>query len=165
MPEVDESEFLEDTGLEDESYVEDKVKLSRMMSEMSDDDKAMLMKCVHFDLIRDLLSAVKNLKKTGADVWKNLIARMNVLKGIETRDKSGFDFNALLDILIPAVGALSATLLALRESERANIEANTLSPEDNPLLNDPSLKKDSNELFEKSVILRMCKTETNGYSL
>ena len=88
----DESNFAEDTEENPSEEFENRIKLQQKLESMTQDDRNLLMKIIQFDLLEEMMSAMKNLKKTGADTWKNIISKLNSIKDISVSDESGFDF-------------------------------------------------------------------------
>jgi hypothetical protein len=149
----------------DASYGSDKLKLYQKLNGMSRDEKETFVKIIQYDAMMDSLHAIKNLKKTSGDEWKNVIGKLISLKDISFRTKDGFDFSALTETLIPALAFLAGTLLAMRESERKDIECAEPAEENNPLLNDPEFQNGADEQISKSLILQYCHNKQNGFSL
>lgn len=178
--EIEESEQYEpgedETGHDAQysEYVMNRVKLSERLDSMDPEQKRLLVKMMQFKALKETLDAIKNLKSTSADTWKKIIKKLKNLSGIDIGpDKSGFDFNEMLKLLIPLLGALAGTLLGMRLSHKAEIEAATPKQDpDNPdqdILSpeeiDAELKKAYDDMVRKSVVLQMCDTETNGFSI
>ena len=147
-----------------EDPTSERVRLYSKIQNMSGSEKRIFIKILQQDTMMKLLSAMKNLKKTTAEEWKSIIKKMNQLKDVKVIDKSGFDFSAFLKTLIPLVGALAGTLLAMRESEAKESECAEALPENDPLT-DPSFERDAEEQLYKSIVLQMCNLKENGFLL
>ena len=155
-------------------FVTNRIKLSERLDSMDPDDKRILVKMIQYDIIKEVLDSIKNLKNTTADTWKNVIGKLNAIVGIDIgEDKSGFDFNAMAKNLIPLVGALAGTLMAFRASQKAESEA--AEPQDDPndttgeimttAVAEKELKKMYDDFINKSIVMKMCEEKTNGFSL
>lgn len=154
----DESNFAEDTEENPSEDVENQIKLQQKLESMTEDERILLMKVVQFDLIEEMLSAISNLKKTGAETWKSIISKLNTIKDIGVSDESGFDFKEFLKILLPLLGALAGTLLALRSADKKESEAADVDYDTD------EIKAILNEDAPKSIVLSMCEKEINGFS-
>lgn len=161
-PEVDPGEELAERLGEDPDS--DKVRLYLKIRMMSPVEKRLFIKILQQNAMTGLISAMKNLKKTTSEEWKKVIKKLITLKDIKVADKSGFDFSAFLDTLLPLVGALAATLLAQREAEKKDSECAEPPQENNPL-GDPSFQEDAASQLQKSIVLQLCDTKQNGFSL
>lgn len=172
-------EYLEDIELEDVTaqtdadieyadLVNKKIELYQNMDNMSSRDRSTFIKLIQMDVLNDALDAACNLKKTPESVWKNVISRMNAIKGLKnSTDRSGFDFNKLLDKLIPAIGLLAGTLIALRQAEKAEIDADTIDDEAEILKQEKAAltqKAKAEAMKLKSIVLQYCDTKENGFS-
>ena len=149
----------------DASYGSDKVRLYRMLERMSAWEKEMFVKIIQQDAMMDVLNAVKNLKKTSEEEWKRTIGKLISIKGMKTSGNGNFDFNGMLDKMIPALAFLAGMLLAMRESERKDSESAEPNDADNPLVSDPNIESGIEGLSEGSIIMRYCKNMENGFSL
>ena len=155
----DESNFAEDTEENPSEEFENRIKLQQKLESMTQDERDLLMKIVQFDLLEEMMSAMKNLKKTGADTWKNIIGKLNSIKDISVSDESGFDFKEFLKIILPLLGALAATLLALRESDKKESESADVD------YDTEEIKKIKESVpSPKSIVISMCENETNEFS-
>ena len=148
----------------DSSYGSEKVRLYQMLDRMSRNEKEMFVKIIQQDALMDVLNSMKNLKKTSSENWKKSIGKLISIKDIKLKTKDKFNFNKMLDILIPSLAFLAGTLLAMRESERKDIEAAAPPDEKNPLF-DPVYERDAKKSIEKSIILQYCHNKENGFSL
>lgn len=156
------------------SYVMNKVKLSQRLDEMKPEEKRLLVKTMQFKILKEILDAVKNLKSTTADTWKKVMGKLEAIIGIDIgEDKSGFDFNAMARALLPLIGSLAGTMLAFRAAHKAEIDAATpITDPDNPLseIKDPDfsekeLKRENDSFVRKSIVIQMCNSKENGFSL
>ena len=151
--------------------------LLQRMSEMSEDEYNMLLKVVRHDDVNELMDAVKNLKSTSEQTWKNIISKLQFLLNFNDTEISKFDFNKALKILLPLLAALAALLIGLRQSEKAEAEAADvpIDPSENPILAymmKPDEEKEGDDDSEidiitgkmKSVVLSQCNKMINGFS-
>jgi len=143
-----------------------KLRLYQEMDNMTSRDRSVFIKLIQMNTINEALDAACNLKKTSESTWKRVLGKLNAIKGIKNAtDKSGFDFDKLLEILLPALGMLAGTLLALRQFEKASSDA--AKPKENK--KDEELHLKAKAAIEakkiKSVILQYCSNNENGYSI
>lgn len=142
----------------------DRVILYSRIQNMSSRERRIFVKIIQQDALMDLIHAMKNLKKTTSDEWKDVIKKLNKIKDIKVPDKSGFDFSAFLNTLIPLVGALAATLLASRDADKKDIECAKAPAEKDPLESDPTFGMDAEIKKRKSIVLQLCDKKENGFS-
>ena len=152
-----------------------KAILNERIYSMSAYDRAMFLKIIREDAIDELLDAMKNLKNTAEETWKNIIYKLQNLLNFKDDDTSKFDFNKILKVLLPLVAALAALLLALKKAEKAESEASNVPSdiENDPvfkaLYNDTNNDDDDGDIDKitgkiKSIVLTNCKKEIDGFS-
>lgn len=153
------------TKVIDAEVIKLRTQLYTRLNEMRQEERELVTQIVQYDTIIEVLDAIKNMKKTEASTWKNLIKKLYTIKDFKL-SIGNFDYSSFLEKLIPLLGALAGCLLALRESETAEIEAAEPKDEDNQL-SDEILS--SNNIFEsyknKSIVLQYCNDKENGFSL
>ena len=150
--------------------------LLQRMSEMSEDEYNMLLKVVRHDDVNELMDAVKNLKSTSEQTWKNIISKLQFLLNFNDTETSKFNFNKALKILLPLLAALAGLLIGLRQSEKAESDAADvpIDPNENPVLAymmkpDEEKEDDDSDIDPitgkiKSVVLAQCNKTINGFS-
>lgn len=145
------------------------LELTKRLNNMSDEDKSMLMKIIHFDFIMEIMDAMKNLKDTSEEVWKNIISKGQRLLNINIKDENGINFNDFLGKLLPILAGLAALMIGLQQAKKAEIEASDVPNEDyenDPLTssqNSTDIDPITNEMG--SIIMSMCSQQLNGFSL
>jgi len=162
------AEELESTEQENttQEQINARVKLQKRLSQMSQSERDTLVKLVRYDTIMELLDAIKNLKKTSKETWENILKKLKAVADIDTKD--GGDIKNILLAMIPLVGALAGTLLALRENERLEIESAEPSDDNNPA-KDPSFTAELQTLTDttsstESLVLKLCAENSLGFS-
>lgn len=154
------------------------MELTKRLNNMSDEDRSMFMKLIHFDFITDVMSALKNMKDTPEIIWKNIISKGQKLMNIKITNDNGFDFTEFLKVLLPALAGLAALMIGLKQAKKAEIESSDVPNEihDNDPLTKNITKKENGEFDNnseidpltgkvRSIILTMCDQQLNGYSL
>lgn len=148
----------------DAEAINEKLRFQQLYSEMTEGEKSTFIKILQYRAIMSLLEAMKDLKNTPKEVWDNVIMRLKAISGINAPN-SKFDFSAMLKTLIPLVGALAGTLLALKEGDKALVEA--AEPE-TTVLTDEALQEEmakKDEALSGSVVLDLCNKKENKFSL
>ncbi len=151
--------------------VDNRIELAQKLDEMPKHKRRGVIKVMQYKVLDEVLSALSNLKKTSEREWRSVINKMQAISGINIgEDKSKFDFNKLLNKLIPMVALIGGMLLALREAEKEESEVS--KPEDDaksPVLNAEKAAAENKVKFEiekaKSIILQYCSENKNGFSL
>lgn len=150
----------------DAQTVNDRIRLYNKIKEMSNEERQMLLKVMQYNVLIETLQAIKNLKNTSEDTWKNILNKLKSLTNFKISNNE-FDFNESLKKLIPLVAALAGCLFAMREYEEASIDA--AKPEDNILTNKKIDALNNEKIFnmnkKKSVILQQCDKKENGFTL
>lgn len=164
---MDEEIDIQDSSTKviDAEVIKLRTQLYTRLNEMTQEERELVTQIVQYDTMLEVLEAIKNMKKTTASTWKDLIKKLYALKGFKL-SVGNFDYSAFLEKLIPLLGIFAGCLLALREAESAEIEAAEPKDEDNPLSGE-ALSIDN--IFEsyknKSVILQYCNDKEKGFSL
>ena len=151
--------------------VDNRVELAQKLDEMPKHTRRCVIKVMQYKILDEVLNALANLKKTSEREWRSVINKMQAISGINIgEDKSKFDFNKLLNKLIPMVALIAGMLLALREAEKEESEVS--KPDDDPespVLNAEKAAVENQVKFEiekaKSIILQYCSENKNGFSL
>lgn len=137
-------------------------------NQLDQDEKNIFIARLQLNSIDKLLNAIKEGKKTTKETWKNVLNRLNFIKGFKAiyeDEIKSINFQSIIQALIPLAGALAATFLALKESDKK--ESESAEPEENELLTEDLLKLENvNERNkEKSLIIQYCNENKNGFSL
>ena len=163
--EVEENEVQNVETSAAEGRVESAAKLTNRLMSMSADERLMFGKIVQFQAIKDMLTALENLKNTTPGTWQNVISGLKFAKAFSFKDKDvDFDPSAFFDKILPLVGALAGALIAAKAADVEEIVTDTPTEEEKAQTRN-ELKKDFNEAKQKSIILTMCDEKTNGFSL
>lgn len=154
-----------------------KLRLYKWLEEQSTEYRDMFFKMIQLDAIMEMFEALKNMKKTPGDVWKNVIAKLkNAAKlPVSSEEKKKFDFKKFVEILLPILGALAATLIAIKDAEGEEIEAakklnekteDEMTPEEKTEAKNKALiKEEQAEALKKSIVLSLAEAKQNGFSL
>jgi len=155
-----------------------KLRLYKWLEEQSTEYRDMFFKMIQLDAIMEMFEALKNMKKTPGDVWKNVIAKLKnaATLPVSSGEKKKFDFKKFVEILLPILGALAATLMAIKDAEGEEIEAAKKLNEDKPddemtpeekteAKNKAIVKEEQAEALKKSIVLSLAEAKRNGFSL
>ncbi len=150
--------------------IENKVKLTNELNNMSDSRRRRLIKYVQMNTLSEVLTTIKGGKNTTADNWKKTIAKLNGIKNLDAGDKrSKFDWKKLIETILPIIGTLAGLFLALREAERAAIEsAEPISDDPDIMSAEKAAEECANaakENIERSIVMKMCKQNEKGFSI
>lgn len=143
-----------------------RIKLRQRLSQMTQSERDMFYKIIRYNELMNLLNAIKNLKSTPAEVWQNIIKRLNAIADLPggTDDQRFSDF---MKKLLPMVGAIAGTLLALRQLDKEDAKASDVGyGEGNPVNDSQDINTKLAEAQNaKSIILQYCNQKENGFSL
>lgn len=143
-----------------------RVKLYQRLSQMTESERDMFYRIVRYDELMKLLDAIKNLKGTPAEVWQNVIKRLNAIADLPggTDDKKFSDF---MKKLLPMVGAIAGTMLALKQLDKEDADASDTGYNENDTAKDTQNinTKFGEAQTAKSLILQYCNQNENGFSL
>lgn len=142
--------------------------IAQEYNQMEQDEKNTFAAKLQLEAIDKLLDAIKEGKKTTKEAWKNVLNRLNIVKDFEIiyeDEIKNVNLQSIIQKIIPLAGALAATFLALKESDKK--ESESAEPEENELLTEDLLKLENvNERNkEKSLIIQYCNENKNGFSL
>lgn len=149
----------------EEKRARDRIKLQQALSAMGADELVMFFKMMYIETVKDILEAMKNIKKTATETWEAIISKLNSLRGLKI-DFGGITLGDLVEKLLPLVCAFAAVALALRDADREESKRSA-----NPDLTDEekknleTLKKESEDELSKSIVLSLAKAKENGFSL
>jgi len=173
---IDEDEELEKNGATDAEDVVRRNKLYTQLMSMSQEERDLFFKSLQLDATTDMLEAIKNLKKTPGEMWQHVIEKLKNVADLPVSDeeKKKFDFGKFVKTLLPLLGALAGTLLAIRQAEKEEIKSEM--PEDVSNGNEQSpLKRVQNELEDiakeqkeknsSSIVLQLARENKENFSL
>ena len=148
-----------------------KTKLYQKLNSMKPFNRMVFLKTMQFNVLSEVLDAVNNGKNTPEKVWKNVIRKMNAIKGIKAgKDRSGIDFNKILSALIPLIGTIAGLFIALRQAEKE--EQKSAEPDLDPnfpdTINSETAAKicaeDKAKNIQRSIVMQLCELNENGFS-